>query len=116
MKKITTTLFLLCMVMIAYCQKPAYLEFTFPPTEYTVSFTEENGYFVWNDTSNYYAPYYFKLVEINPGQSPMQALEVNSPLYTDTADSYYVYYPWGAPDISQGEYAFQHLSPTASLR
>lgn len=63
--------------------------------------------FIWDDTAMQYVPYEFILVPLNPGQNPKEAIYLNDTiLYKDSILNYYLNYPWDAPNLDTGAYAW----------
>ncbi len=85
----------------------------FPVSGEKLSFNrDESSYFIWGiDTikfpGNEYV-YDFLMVQVSPGQKPEEAIEKNQPFYSQNEiDNYYLSYPWNAPDMKDGDYAWR---------
>lgn len=98
-----------------YPQEPPVPRLWYPFPNMQIPFVQGELFtFIWGIDSVKYPPeiypyvYDFRLVRINAGQTPEQAILNNPPVYSriDIAD-YYFNYPWNAPILSEGYYAWR---------
>ncbi|MEG1555340.1 MAG: hypothetical protein RR356_01270 [Bacteroidales bacterium] len=95
---------------------PAFPE-NYPAEGIAVPFTR-NGFFtfLWSEKMMEYAPFYFILVPLYEYQTPEQAIKENDIIYkTDNIKTYYLNYPWDAPDLKGGKFAWQIGSDKGEL-
>lgn len=73
-----------------------------------VYYPEEPFTFLWPEKWSVKSDLSFVLVTMGDGQTVEEAILTNIPLYKeDGVQSYYVQYPWDAPPLEFGEYAWQ---------
>jgi hypothetical protein len=115
MKKTIFILALFLHASLCFGQGVKNLHAVFPPEKTPVHLTEANSYFIWSDSLLEGVPYHFKLVKVEKGQTPELALKDNAPVFEEEIDDYYFPYPWYAPAISEGDYAWEVRSgPTGA--
>lgn len=69
---------------------------------------DERFTFLWPEKWSENSDLSFVLVAIGNGQTAEEAILSNTPLFKeDVVQTYYVHYPWGAPPLEHGEYAWQ---------
>jgi hypothetical protein len=105
---INSLLLLLCTILLS-SSLTAQNNYFYPDKGDTVKFDRNEFFtFLWPEKMLPDTPFTFVLVPLLPGQTPEEALRKNRPIYTDSAiNSYYINYPWYAPDLNTGAYVWQ---------